>query len=763
MTLHVFYLLAVVCGAIRVDDEMQNLFRSRFATSIPIPMMNSNSDDNQKSFLESPASSINSAFDYKFEKDFDSESDSTEVDGDGHSLPPLMDPPDSDSSSSDEDYGYVENMRDLSYNDGDNYISAGGKDYFAVLREARRMAKHDLLDDVQEFGSDEQRIDSIEGSKSVEDKDLPSPLNDENSGDESNDYNSNVEPTFHSQEYDFYENFSCSERITDFSQVDLTFDCFASFVKFPPLGKIYHNIKIFRNFIGGNHTLGKMKRDWCIRKLDHIEGFENRHVNESLWCLKKSVDNSKSEREEKLKNRLIIAPENVSLSSLRVLFHIEKYNDLSVDRILARMHMEPAFYKKVQTKLELDKKWRKSRVEKKCNRCGKASNGEGRLKFCTSCFNVCYCNQKCQKADWKYHSASCDLKDNFTKITDYNDEPMENKIENPYSFVGKAYEFLMNEMEGKSQGGDLEGSSFCDVLVKLFETSPVEALWLSLPDTKSATLLKSIFKNSYKFLDYATQVWFKLVVEDILLLACKRMRRNDMTVLLSSDVPVRMPLVLSLFESTNQQNEFTNKFCRDLKVVTIQSKSESAIIRKASGGKLSKKARKNFLEAINRGESQMKEQTRHHTVVSVSGINPISTQMSEKSKDRITSTTKKKVQTIPQYRKDFYFEFDTLIKWYENYYEEIKMGKGGDKHAMKITHVFQTIDTLRDSARKYEHATEVNEKRSSIVSKQEVSSEMTKCLELDNEDEQVRFYDEIYACNKNDIFKSYICCHNNQG
>jgi len=44
--------------------------------------------------------------------------------------------------------------------------------------------------------------------------------------------------------------------------------------------------------------------------------------------------------------------------------------------------------------------------EEKCQLCG--ANGDNvKLKKCTSCHSVNYCNTQCQRADWKSHRVIC--------------------------------------------------------------------------------------------------------------------------------------------------------------------------------------------------------------------------------------------------------------------------------------------------------------------------------------------------------------------
>lgn len=370
-------------------------------------------------------------------------------------------------------------------------------------------------------------------------------------------------------------------------------------------------------------------------------------------------------------------------------------------------------------------------------------------------------------------------------------EAAEKKRKEGKLFSGEAQVFLQLYFQSKSQDATRNTPKLRDemtpseVMIKLFDASADSRLWLHLSDTKTAELLQYMYPKRSAFKNkFAANIitWLEMEAEPILEVSCAHSRRHDMVELLRANVPVRTPLLVELFKTKPKiGDEFSNKLCSMVRRVHLEQKEDFKTVMDVTAGKLSKKAKKSFMEALKRGDAELKKSNaaggaakkdQKQTVVSISSGSGADGKGGAKSKEKdkdviekdlaAEKKPKKKVVVVPQYRKDFYVNFDELIQWHIRHLEGMKRGDNvGDIIVLgdlmkSVSLPSQFKDVVVNAKDSKEKATEKVDsfqlnpnafefKPDISFSNEEAATELQKCLETEDEFQQEEIVERVAA------------------
>ena len=101
---------------------------------------------------------------------------------------------------------------------------------------------------------------------------------------------------------------------------------------------------------------------------------------------------------------------------------------------------------------------------------------------------------------------------------------------------------------------------------------------------------------------------------------------------------------------------------------------------------------------------------------------------------------------MPQYRKDFYSQFDDMIRWYEKFLVELRESAENEGHSIELNRFLKSTDGKDSSVNESQDTKKLrdivslprgNHKPNSTISDTQAIEEMTKCLSVESEEDQV--------------------------
>lgn len=581
------------------------------------------------------------------------------------------------------------------------------------------------------------------------------------------------------------------------------FNRFASFLKFPPLGYIEDTLSSWRPYVCYKNINDPAIRQWARDRLEYVSN-RRKHgdLNSVQQILEKNKYIKEKDRQKRVTDYAGIAPAWMTKSMISLVLHLQKYDEFAMDRLIDRLHYEPLYVDEIKTLIENDRNRRKSLIPvKKCANCGIKAKKGAKLKYCMQCFTVGYCNATCQKSHWSMHKASCQFIDDLPVSNEESkDEPdpylkqslklkeasnlilekadklsealkefkkeqeADQKLEKIKKEASSLHKFLKRIFDSGENINEahFNGLTASEAIVRLFDSETTQRLWLHLTDDRSSDILKFLFRNEMmNTLDKETQSWLLIEAESILKISCDGCRLHDVTELIAGHVPVRPKLLQHVFDKRSKiPRNFVNSMCLALISVTLDDTSEANNIKKPRF--LSKNAwnkvlsaiengkntlnKKKALSKISGGQDMLNKDNKEQKVISISSEKKMPSKVAKSAEPPTASKTKTKLVVVPQYRKDFYVQYDELIKKFQKKFDELLDMNSDD--CIQLCKLEKQLDDVHtDKSESKVEAEEIGSFTAKVdvsdfghrevYSVEEADEEMAKCLELEDEREQV--------------------------
>jgi len=581
------------------------------------------------------------------------------------------------------------------------------------------------------------------------------------------------------------------------------FDRFASFLKFPPLGYIEDTLSSWRPYVCYKNINDPVLRQWARDRLEYVSN-RRKHgeLNSVHQILGKKKYIMEKDRQKRVTEYAGIAPAWMTKSMISLVLHLKKYDEFAMDRLIDRLHYEPLYVDEIKTLIEHDRNRRKSLIPvKKCANCGTEAKKGEKLKYCMQCFTVGYCDATCQKSHWSMHKASCQFIDDLSEsneeskhehniylkqslklkeasnlilekaeklsetLKEFNEEQeADQKLERIKEEALSLQKFLKRIFDSGENVNEahFNGLTASEAIVRLFDSVPTQRLWLHLTDDRSSAILKFLFRNEMmNALDKDTQSWLLIEAESILKVSCDECRLHDVNELIAGHVPVRPKLLQHVFDKRNKiPRDFVNSMCHALISVTLDDTSEANNIKKPRF--LGKNAWNKVLSAIENGKNRLKKKKALSTIpggqdmlkkdnqeqkeISISSDKKMPSKVAKSAEPSTASKTKTKLVIVPQYRKDFYVQYDELIKKFQKKFDELlDMNSDDYIQLYKLEKQLESAHTEKSESKV--EAKEIGSFTANVdasdfghrevYSVEEADEEMAKCLELEDEREQV--------------------------